>query len=64
MRELRIMLITVPLGSRRVKRGRGPTSDDECFKCGKKGHWANECRDYAGRGDSRRNDEDSESRRK
>ena len=59
------MLITVPLGNRRVKRGRGPTSDDECFKCGRKGHWANECRDFSGRGETRKNDDgDSESRRR
>lgn len=39
-----------PLGRRRrAGEGRGPTADDECFKCGEKGHWANECREYGGR---------------
>ena len=32
------------------RRGRGPAPEDECFKCGRKGHWANECRDYGGGG--------------
>ena len=44
-----------PLGRRRrAGEGRGPTADDECFKCGEKGHWANECREYGGRGGGRR----------
>ena len=59
----RIIVNKVPLGKRREKR-RGPTADDDCFKCGKRGHWANECREFGGRGDSRGRDHDMNSRKK
>jgi len=43
------------MGRRRRGGARGPTGEDECFKCGEKGHWANECREQ-GRGGDRGGD--------
>ena len=40
---------TAPGQNRRTTTG--PSSRDECFKCGKLGHWANECRGGGGGGD-------------
>jgi hypothetical protein len=35
----RLNMIIVLSGEKKPKRGRGPQNDDECFKCGRKGHW-------------------------
>jgi hypothetical protein len=33
-----------PSGGKDGARGGGPSKDDKCRYCGKKGHWAHECR--------------------
>lgn len=45
----------VPGGARR-RRTTGPQAEDECWYCGKRGHWQNECKNRygGGRGDRRR----------
>lgn len=40
-------------GQNKGRRRAGPTSQDECWKCGKQGHWANECRNGGGDRDRR-----------
>ncbi|CAD8102333.1 unnamed protein product [Paramecium primaurelia] len=37
--------ITVKSRDDRPQGARGPTSRDVCFNCGRKGHWANECKE-------------------
>ena len=35
--------------NKQKQRKRGPKENDECFNCGKLGHWANECPDKKGK---------------
>ena len=51
----------VPNGGRR-RRTTGPQQDDECWHCGKRGHWANECRARGGRPRRRSGSRDRRSR--
>ena len=38
-KELDGYRLTVEPAGRDKKRGRGPQNEDECWQCGKKGHW-------------------------
>eukprot|EP01015_Nassula_variabilis_P024836 TRINITY_DN4787_c0_g1_i2.p2 TRINITY_DN4787_c0_g1~~TRINITY_DN4787_c0_g1_i2.p2 ORF type:complete len:174 (-),score=19.88 TRINITY_DN4787_c0_g1_i2:103-624(-) len=42
--EGRRLIVQFAGQKKQVSRGRGPQSDDVCYNCQGKGHWANECR--------------------